>query len=46
MEDLLEGAPVEAHQEVVHGVTEVDDVGEAPLSNTCLSAIKFATNLQ
>lgn len=41
MEDLQAGARVEAHQEVVHEVTVEDDVGEGPLSNSCLSAIKY-----
>lgn len=46
MEDLLAGDLVEDHQEVAHEATGVADVGEVPLSNTCLSAVKFATNLQ
>ena len=46
MEDHLEGALVEVHQEAAHGGTGVDDVGEDPLSSSCLGVIKFATNLQ
>lgn len=46
MEDLLEGDLVEAHQEVAREATGVDDEGEGPLSSTCLSVVKFATNLQ
>ena len=46
MEDHLEGALVEAHQEVAHEETGVDVVVEGPLSSSCLSVIKFATNLQ
>lgn len=46
MEDLLVGDLVEGHQEVAHEATGVADVEEVPLSSTCLSAVKFATNLQ
>lgn len=46
MEDHLEGALVEVRQEAAHEGTGVDDVGEDPRSKSCLSVIKFATNLQ
>ena len=46
MGNLLVGDLVEDHQDVAHEATGVVDVGEEPLSSTCLSAVKFTTNLQ
>ena len=46
MEDNLVEGLVEDHQEVAHEATGVADAGEAPLSSTCVSAVKFTTNLQ